>query len=306
MRQASRDTASLATSTTRTASLQTYYTIRLLVDRDRVADAYRAYAYFRWVDDWIDQRAHPRREQLEFVERQGALIEACFRGERTSDVTPEEQMLVDLVQADPSRSSGLASYLRNMHAVMAFDAERRGRLISQSELNAYSLSLSIAISQALRYFIGHGRSCPQSAVRHLVTAAHITHMLRDTREDLEAGYFNIPQEFLQTQHASVFEMQSPAYRAWAQSRGETARRYFKAGREHLFQVENARFRLACLAYTARFETVLDMMERDGWLLRPHYRERKSPRNAVRMGWSILFSALAPRAPEEAFSVPVPR
>lgn len=306
MAQSVRDTSSLAATTTRAASLQTYYTIRLLADRDRVADAYRAYAYFRWVDDWIDRAARPRSEQLQFVERQGALIDALFRGEYTPDVTPEEQMLVALMQSDPSPSSGLASYIHNMHAVMAFDAERRGRLISQDELNAYSLSLSIAISQGLRYFIGHGRTAPQRAVRHLVTAAHITHMLRDTREDLEAGYFNISREFLQAHHASVYEMQSPAFRAWTQGRGELARRYFRAGREHLCQVENARFRLACLAYTARFETVLDMMERDGWLLRPHYRERKSLPNAVRMGWSILVSTLAPQLPEEGFRVPVPR
>ena len=43
----------LAPSITKTASKQTYYTIRFLVDRERVADAYRAYAYFRWVDDTL-------------------------------------------------------------------------------------------------------------------------------------------------------------------------------------------------------------------------------------------------------------
>jgi phytoene/squalene synthetase len=306
MGQASRDTASLAATTTRAASLQTYYTIRLLADHDRVGDAYRAYAYFRWVDDWIDQEARPRPEQLDFVKRQTALIDGCYGGGFTSDVSPEEQMLVDLIRADGSPTSGLASYIRNMLAVMAFDADRRERLISQSELNVYSLCLSIAIADALHHFIGHGRISPNSGVRPLVTAAHITHMLRDTREDLEAGYFNIPLEFLQAQHISAYEMETPAYRLWVKGRSELARRYFKAGREHLVQIENARFRLACLAYTARFETVLDMIERDGWVLRPDYRERKSPANALRMGWSIIRSAFAPRRPEKAFRVPVPR
>ena len=44
----------IAGSITKAASKQTYYTIRFLVDRDRIADAYRAYAYFRWVDDTLD------------------------------------------------------------------------------------------------------------------------------------------------------------------------------------------------------------------------------------------------------------
>ena len=44
----------LASAITKVASRQTYYTIRFLVDRERVDDAYRAYGYFRWVDDVID------------------------------------------------------------------------------------------------------------------------------------------------------------------------------------------------------------------------------------------------------------
>ncbi len=43
-----------AEAITRFASEQTYFTIRLLVDRDHVEDAYRAYAYFRWLDDRLD------------------------------------------------------------------------------------------------------------------------------------------------------------------------------------------------------------------------------------------------------------
>ena len=37
----------LAQSITRAGSKQTYYTARLLVDRELVSDFYRAYAYFR-------------------------------------------------------------------------------------------------------------------------------------------------------------------------------------------------------------------------------------------------------------------
>ena len=48
---------SIAPAITKAASKQTYYTIRFLVDRDRVADAFRAYAYFRWVDDTLDNNS---------------------------------------------------------------------------------------------------------------------------------------------------------------------------------------------------------------------------------------------------------
>ena len=90
----------LAASITRTASKQTYYTIRLLVDDGLVDDAYRAYGYFRWVDDWLDQETRPRAERLAFVKRQQtlvarqqALVDGCYRGDPLADLTPEERLL---------------------------------------------------------------------------------------------------------------------------------------------------------------------------------------------------------------------
>src|SRR4029453_15160817 len=124
----------LAATITRTASKQTYYTIRFLVDTCLVEDAYRAYAYFRWVDDWLDQEPRPRAERLAFVERQQTLIDGCARGDLLTDLTPEECLLADLIQRDTEKNSGLQAYIRNMMAVMAFDADRRGRVISQREL----------------------------------------------------------------------------------------------------------------------------------------------------------------------------
>lgn len=55
---------------TKEASKQAYYTIRLLVDHDRTLAAYRSYAYFRWVDDWLDQPTSERTERLDFITRQ--------------------------------------------------------------------------------------------------------------------------------------------------------------------------------------------------------------------------------------------
>jgi hypothetical protein len=71
-----------------------------------------------------------------------------------------------------------------------------------------------------------------------------------------------------------------------------ARECFKAGRDYLARVKNHRCRLAGLAYTARFEWLLDTVEREGYRLRPVYEERKSPITGLRMGLSTLFSLLS--------------
>ena len=278
----------LAPSITKAASKQTYYTVRYLVDRDRIADAYRAYAYFRWVDDSLDTETGSGLERSAFIDRQKSLMETCYRGETPRDADIHEMMLVELVRNDHEKNSGLQCYLRNMMGVMSFDAGRRGRLISQIELNEYTHLLASAVTEAMHYFVGHCCYSPHNDTRYLaVTAAHITHMLRDTFDDVQAGYYNIPYEVLDANRITPQDVQSDAYRAWVRSRVGLARKYFKAGREYLSQVQNPRCRLAGFAYTARFEWLLNTFEREGFGLRPQYNERKSFMTGLRMALSSL-------------------
>lgn len=282
----------VAPSITKAASEQTYYTIRYLVDSDRVADAYRAYAYFRWVDDSLDAESVSDVERSAFIARQKSLLEMCYRGEAPRDADVHEWMLLDLVEKDHEKNSGLQCYLRNMMGVMDFDAKRRGKWVSQMELNEYTRLLASAVTESMHYFIGHCCYSPHNDARYLaVTAAHITHMLRDTYDDVQAGYFNIPREVLDANHISPNDIHSNVYRAWVKSRVQLARMYFKAGREYLSQVQNPRCRLAGFAYTARFEWLLDTFEREGYLLRHQYEERKSFGTGLRMMTSALVSMI---------------
>ncbi len=286
----------LAAHITRAASKQAYYTIRFLVDRDRTLDAYRAYAYFRWVDDWLDQRNDaPESDRVAFVERQQGLIERGYhgtqRGSMAGDVAPEERLLLDLTASDAAESSGLQSYIRNMMAVMRFDATRRGRLVSGQELDAYTRWLATAVTDALHHFIGHDHA-PASELRYRpAMAAHITHMLRDTIEDNALGYFNTPGELLQAHGIGPREIESAPYRDWVRRRVELARAYFRDGARYLNQVASLRCRLAGYAYMARFAGILDAIERDGYVLRPDYPEFKRAGYGLRMSGSVCARAL---------------
>jgi hypothetical protein len=295
----------LAASITRAASKQTYYIVRFLVDRDRLPEAYRAYAYFRWVDDCLDQEGMERSEGIAFINRQQKLLDCGYRDHWPDDLSIEERMLMRLVKSDREMNSGLQAYLRHMMAVMAFDASRRGRLISQSELDEYARLLARAVTEALHYFIGHDDAPPQNEARYLAaTAAHITHMLRDTIEDAAVGYYNIPREYLHTHQIGPQDVNSQPYRAWVQSRVQLARRYFKMGQDYLAQVQNLRCRIAGYLYMARFETALDAIERDGYHLRSAYPECKTIRAGTRMGWAMLSKALT-RGRQGPLSRPLP-
>ncbi len=284
----------LAASITRAASKQTYHTIRLLADRDRKQDAYRAYAYFRWVDDRLDQGGLDLPARMEFVERQQRLIDQCYQNTISPHVTDEEQLLVDLIAGDTEPRSGLQAYVCSLMAVMDFDARRRGRLVSAAELNQYTHWLAVAVTEAMLHFIGHGSRAPQGEARYLaVTAAHITHMLCDAMEDAEAGYFNIPREIVHANGIDPCDVSSAPYRAWVRSRVHLARRLFQEACSTLTQVESARYRLAVYAYIARFEVVLDAIEREDFQLRAAYPERKSFAACVKMSWLVLYRTVHP-------------
>lgn len=290
-----KNTSNLAAAITKSASLQTYYTIRLLVDRERVDDAYRAYAYFRWVDDTLDSPAISKQERLEFAARQRTLLESCYRVEPTRGLCPEEEMLIQLVLSDIEPDSGLQSYLRNMMAVMEFDADRRGRAISEVELENYTHYLASAVTEAMHYFIGHNCYSPHDESRYLaVTAAHITHMLRDMFDDIQAGYYNIPGEFSGFRSLSPQDLNSYAARRWVQNRVKVARSYFKSGKIYLNRVGSWRCKLAGFAYTARFEWLLDTLEREGYSLRPQYDKRNGFGTQLNMIWRTLSPLLNPR------------
>ncbi len=281
-----------ASAITKAASKQTYYTIRFLVDRDRVDDAYRAYGYFRWVDDVLDAGSDTKRDRRSFIERQKFLLESCYKGEPLRDANHHEKILIDLVKNDHERNSGLQSYLRNMMQVMDFDAGRRNRMISQDELDLYTRWLATAITEAMHYFIGHNDFSPHDGSRYLaVSAAHITHMLRDTFDDFRSGYYNHPSELFGGFHDNHQLIQIDQYRTWVKSRVLLARDYFKKGRDYLARVQNRRCRLAGYAYTERFEWLLDTIERENFYLRPQYQERKSIGNGFRMSWFTFSSML---------------
>jgi phytoene/squalene synthetase len=258
----------LPAAITQAASQQTFHVIGALVDRGRSPQAFRAYAYFRWVDDWIDETLRTRADRLAFVARQRAIVSAAYAGQPLPEPTVEEQMAVDLIAADCDGHGGLRLYFEHLLAVMAFDAERRGRLISARELDEYTDHLAIGVTEALHYFIGHDDPSPPIETRYLaVTGAHITHMLRDTCEDVAAGYFNVPYEFLAAQGIGPGDVHADAYRDWVESRVRLARACFAAGRGYLAQVRNGRCRLAGYSYCEQFERVLDGLEASAYRLR---------------------------------------
>jgi phytoene/squalene synthetase len=285
-------TTALAKSITWASSKQTYYTARLMVDKDLVNDCYRAYAYFRWADDMIDVSSQSNDERITFIKRQRELIDRLYRNERPDDLTPEEEMVADLINHEKGGNTGLRSFIHNFLAILEFDAHRKGRLISQQELTWYSNSLGKSVTDGIQYFIGNGHPYPVAEGHYLAaTAAHIAHMLRDMVLDTAEGYINVPREYLETHGISPEDVDSPPFRAWVRERVKLARQYIREGKCYLDALDVLRCKIVGHWYCARFEGVLDSIERDSYVLRAAYNERHKLSTWLKIAWLGLCVTL---------------
>ena len=268
-------TALLARTITRSSSKQSYYTACILVDKELVDDCCRAYGYFRWADDVIDLNAQPKDDRIAFIERQKDLVERLYRGEIPTDLCPEEEIIADLISHDRGENSGLHSFIHNFMAILEFDAQRKGEYLTQKELTWYSECLGRAVTDAIQYFVRNGYPYPDSPNRYqAATAAHITHMLRDLVSDLAEGYINVPCEYLEAHNLKPEDVENPLMRAWVKAQVQGARQYFLEGKQYLDQLDVLRCKIAGYWYCVRFECVLAAIEKDGFILRANYSERR--------------------------------
>lgn len=290
--------ANLARSITRSGSIQTYFTAKLMVDKDLVDDFFRSYAYFRWIDDVIDVSSKSDEERITFISNQRSLIDKLYEKGPVADLSPEEKILQDLINNDRGENSGLQSFIRNMFAIIEFDAMRKGRLISETELDWYVNTLGKSVTDGLLYFIGNGTQYPVSDNKYQAgIAAHISHLLRDMHQDDLDGFINIPQEYLIKKNITHKDMDDPAFKDWVRKRVELARGFFIEGKKYLNELDVLRCKIVGYWYCARFEVVLDTIERDAYTLRKGYHERRRISTWLKILWlglSLSFQHLFSR------------
>jgi phytoene/squalene synthetase len=223
------------------------------------------------VDDVVDVECQTRAERLVFVRRQKDLIERIYHSENPVDLTSEEEILADLIRHDRRECYRLRSYIRNFLAIIEFDADRKGRLITQSELDWYASTLGKAVTDGIQYFVCNGHSYPESEKRYLAaTGAHIAHMLRDMLVDISEGYINLPVEQIEKNNIDIQKPDNETLRPWVKTRVQLARQLFLVGKQYLDELPVLRCRIVGYWYCARFENLLDVIEADGYLLRLEY------------------------------------
>jgi phytoene/squalene synthetase len=239
----------LAEQITRKSSLQAYYIIRLLADKTLVNAAYRAYAYFRWLDDLVDDNNTKPNVIASRLKIQEKIINFGLKKKKLNiNLCPEEKLLDDLLKTINQKDSKLRNYILNFFEVMKFDFKRRGKRISKKELEWYSNKIAEAVTNCIEYFVGNNSNhipYPQSKYNyHAARGAHKIHMLRDYQEDQKLGYFNIPKD------ADIKKNE------WFNRQLKSAKKDFKLGKMYIAKISNIRTKIAAYLYCLRFERLI--------------------------------------------------
>ena len=71
---------------------------------------------------------------------------------------------------------------------------------------------------------------------------------------------------------------------------EIAREYFRAGKRYLEGLDVLQCKIVGYWYCARFEGILDAIERDGYKLRAVYSERRRLSNWLKIPWLSVLVA----------------
>lgn len=285
-------TLKTARSITWKASRQAYLTARLFVDRRKVNDFYLAFAYFRWLDDVVDDPKVDEEKRLTFIQQQVDMVAGLFEDQEPEHPSQYEAMIIEFVRSGKGTSKRLKPFVDEMLATIEFDARRRGRLISERELDEYCVRLAASVVDGLQYFIGSKYDYPEDADRlTAATGAQIAHLLQDTYQDLEDGIVNIPRESLEQHGLKPEDIDAPRYREWVQGRVATANEYFRNGKAYFDKLAVLRLRMAGLWYCTRFTSILNAIERDGYLLRPEYIEQRSIKVWLKLFWTACAATV---------------
>ena len=272
------NSSSISRSITRAASRQTFYTIWMLADRELADDAYRAYAYFRWVDDWLDTPGRVPAECRLFAARQRHLIDRCYAGDPPAALEPagSHPGRSDSRRSGQGQPPGCLYRQHDGRHDVRCRAPRSGDLPGRTECLPAVVVCGRDRGPSLLHWAPRARTQRFGPLPGGHRGPHHTYASRHPRRCpgwLLQYQLGVPER----PRISPLDVDHDAYRDWVRMRVDLARRYFAAGRRYFSQVRSRRCRLAAYAYTARFDIVLDMIERDGYVLRQDY-------GAVQVAW----------------------
>jgi hypothetical protein len=199
-----------------------------------------AFAYLKLFDDDVDEDADSVRAGDAFAVHR-ALAERCYAGEPPGPALPFVQQIGALVfQFDRANGAPIRGFLSDAIESMAIDIARRGKLLSQAQIDANLHLGGGGTVRGIAWFAAPELELPEPLVHALCDAYMGADSLIDLEHDLAFGVINVPAEVV----ARGLDPFRPDARlaAWAQQQARLCEMRFDAALARLPEIESRRLR----------------------------------------------------------------
>lgn len=258
----------IARTITKENSPTSYGLSKLLLPSGTLPFYCLTYSYFRWLDDLIDAPNLSNSIMKNIVREQQQLVLKLYSGKRLFGMAPlnqYEQMLDSLIQYDMLHGCRLQIAIIDMLQALMFDAQRRYKIVCQSALDSYSLSLGRAYINAFWALTSDSKFLDKN-VYQVGFAAYQTHILRDFYTDLSLGYFNVSEDELIKRGWSSRELSNTDISSWVKNVTHRAFESFQIGLSAVRRTPNTRFRFLCYMTSFKYLSILERIRRSNYCL----------------------------------------
>lgn len=251
------------------------YCLSLLMSRQSRERFWAWYSYLRWVDDAVDKRLLPSDREA-FVAQQLRRLSLPSDGSDPNSVL-EERLLSRFVWHDDASNGTLQATVTQMLSCIAFDASRTGQVCEQAKLQEYYRREVSAYLTAIALLCGLPDVAPPVGVSAAL-AAKSAHIIRDLREDLEAGQINISREDLDAYgldwHTALDPPAPKPLLAWIASQVRLADCLMSEGLEAVRYCSSLRYKILVCILAAKYQIYLRNFKRGGFLCGDESKPRK--------------------------------
>lgn len=207
-----------------------YHAFRLLDERPR-RDLCAAYAFFRYVDDIVDEPGDEaaKRRALDAVRR---ALDTCLAGRSVEDGGPARKLFTALGDVVGRCGIDLVELGAVVDGAEQDLTVRRYATFAQLEDYCYKVAGSVGLVTIA--ILGCRDECARGPARDLGTAMQLTNILRDVREDAARDRIYLPAEDLERFRVAEGDLSrgvgGEGFEALVRFEAARARRCFESGR----------------------------------------------------------------------------
>jgi 15-cis-phytoene synthase len=234
---------------------RSFYLASLFMPSSIRADVHALYAFYRTVDDLVDEQpdAFNRQDRVAIL----SAWESALRGEQ-----PADNAFVGGAIGLASRYNIPIDYLCLVLEGARFDLEMR-TIETRQELIHYSVLMAGSVGMVMSHILGARDVESLSAASDLGVAMQITNVLRDVGEDLTRGRIYLPLDELQKHGCGIGDLKrgqvDESFRGVMQTLALLAREYYDSGMRGIPRLDRSSQFSIYLAATL-YRRILDKIE----------------------------------------------